>query len=73
MKGHTYLNKSADKSCRFAQICMTCKWTTGVIEYKSVFFLECPKSVHGKKCKIYIFCHKKRIILLMHVKLSKET
>ena len=39
----------------------------------SVFFFECPKSVHGKKYKTYIFCHKRRIVFLMHVKFSKET
>ena len=37
------------------------------------FFFECPKSVHGKKYKTYIFCHKRRIVFLMHVKFSKET
>ena len=41
-------------------------------EYVSVF-LECPKSVDRKKCKIYIFCHKRRIIFLIHVNFSKET
>ena len=37
------------------------------------FFFECPKSAHGKKCKTYIFCHKRCIVFLMHVKFSKET
>ena len=37
------------------------------------FFFEYPKSVHGKKYKTYIFCHKRRIVFLMHVKFSKET
>ena len=30
---------------------------------------KCP----WKKCKIYIFCHKRRIIFSMHVKFPKET
>ena len=37
------------------------------------FFFERPKSGHGKKYKTYIFCHKRRIVFLMHVKFSKET
>ena len=38
---------------------------------RSVFF-RVPQKCPWKKCEIYIFCHKRRIIFFVHVKFSKE-
>ena len=66
-KGHTYVNKPAPESCRFAQVCVTFLLPTGIkgkklLQFESFQIMQIPSANHASKLastagKCRAFCH----------------